>query len=191
MYWLLPRNPRLLWRRWVRLAAGQPVELSVHLACLTTVLTVTWLLARLVLPGLFPGWHTSAYWMVGAWLAMADSLAGLLHELGHAAVALAHGRRVYRIRLYGVVAEARRSAGYDAHEQLLIALAGPASHLVLAGIFFATWGLVPLDNVPLRVAVVFPAVMNLLVGAFNLLPFRSLDGGRALRALLVLALVPR
>ena len=188
-----PRDPsaRVLWRHWLRLTAGHPVELTVHPAWPLTVLTVTWLLGRFVLPSLFPGWSTAAFWLVAAWLAMADSLAGLLHELGHALVAVAHGRRVYCISLYPFAAAARRTSGHDAHEQLLIALAGPASHLLLAAVFWAIWRLLPMDNAPLRVAVGFPAITNLLVGVLNLLPIRPLDGGRALRALLVMGLLPR
>jgi Zn-dependent protease len=181
----------VLWRHWVLVPAGHRLELRVHLGCLVTIALISGLLARVVLPTLFPGWHAGVYWAVAGWIAVADSLAGLLHELGHAAVALAAGQRVYRISLYGFAAAARRSTGHAAHEQLLIALAGPLSHLLLGAVFWAIWQLAPLDNVPLRVAILFPAIMNLLVGGLNLLPVRPLDGGRVVRALAMLAMPAR
>jgi Zn-dependent protease len=161
------------------------VELAVHAGSLLTILAVTWLLACISLPILFPRWHPAAYWLVGLWIALADSLAGLLHELGHAAVAVALERRVYCITLYGFAAAARRSASSGAQEQVLIALAGPLSHLVLAGLFWSVWQALPPDDLPLRAATGLPAATNLVVGGLNLLPLRPLDGGRAVRALAI------
>ena len=169
-----------VWRRGVCVAHGQRIELAVHLGCVVTLLGVASLLAQLALPSVFPGWDITAYWMVAAWIALADSAAGLLHELGHAVVALAHGRQVYGITLYGLAAAGRRSAGRGPREQLLIALAGPLSHLLLAALFFGLWRLAPADNLPLRVAAAFPAVSNSLLSLLNLLPLRPLDGRRVL-----------
>jgi Zn-dependent protease len=170
-----------LWRRGLLLAAGRRIELAVHLGWLVTVLAITWLLAQLALPIAFPGWDATAYWWVAAWIALADSLAGLLHELGHAAASLAQGGRVYRITLYGLAAAGRRSSSPQGpREQLWIALAGPLSHIVLAVLFWGVWRLAPEDNLPLRVAAAFPAVSNTLLGILNLLPLRPLDGRRVL-----------
>jgi Zn-dependent protease len=169
-----------LWPLW--LGPGQRVELAAHLGSLITPLLVACLLAQLALPRLFPGWPVGAYWLVGAWVALVDSLAGLLHELGHAVVTLAQGGQVYRITLYGFAAAGRRSTGRGPYAQLLIALAGPMSHLVLAALFWGVWRLAPEANQPLRVAVAFPAVTNTVLGILNLLPLRPLDGRRALAA---------
>jgi Zn-dependent protease len=175
----------VLWRCWVQVGKNHRIELSLHAFFVVTLLTVTWLLALTLFPRLFPGWTPAAYWLVATAVALTDSLAGLLHELGHALVALGKGRRVYRITLYGLAAAARRSAGPTRPlDQLAIAVAGPLSHLLVASLLYAAWNLLPDDNQPLRVATGFPAFSNFIVGVLNLLPVSPLDGGRVARALI-------
>jgi Zn-dependent protease len=123
--------------------------------------------------------------LVASSVALTDSIAALAHELGHAAVAMARGRRVYRITLYGLAAAARRSSGAARpRDQFSIALAGPVSHLVVACALLCTWQLLPIDNEPLRVAAGFPAVSNFVAGLLNLVPISPLDGGRVARAVI-------
>jgi Zn-dependent protease len=142
-------------------------------------------LALALFPFIFPGWQPASYWLVAVSVAVTDSAAGLLHELGHAVAAIGKGRRVYRITLYGVAAAAGRSVGQARpRDQLAIAMAGPLSHLLLASLLWVAWNLLPDDNVPLRVATGFPAFGNFLAGLVNLLPFSPLDGGRVARALI-------
>jgi Zn-dependent protease len=169
----------------LRLGAEHYVEVDLHLGWLLTLLAVIWLLAQALLPTMFPGWLPAAYWGVAASVALMDCLAGLVHELGHALVAVAKGRRVYRISLYGLAASVRRSSGpVKPRDQLMIALAGPISHLLIGSLLWTAWQMLPYDNEPLRVAAAFPAVSNMAIGVLNLLPFQPLDGGRAARALI-------
>jgi Zn-dependent protease len=185
----LPQPISVLWHGCLRFGGARKVELSVHASFMLTLLGVTFLLAQALFPRLFPGWTPSAYWLVASAVALTDGLAGLLHELGHAAVAMAHGRRVDRITLYGLVAAVRRSSHPGRpHEQILVAMAGPASHLLLAATLWAAWQHLPVDNEPLRVAAGFPAVSNLAVAVLNLVPVLPLDGGRAARALVTVVL---
>lgn len=178
----------MLWHGWLDVGRSQRIELSLHVAWLLTVLVVTWLLGAGLLPRLFPGWASGNYWLVAAGVALIDSLAGLAHELGHAAAAIGRGRHVYSITLYGLAAAARRSAGpghgeNHPRDQLAIALAGPVSHLLVASLLLCAWNFLPIENEPLRVAAGFPAVSNFAAGLFNLLPVSPLDGARAARAL--------
>ena len=159
-----------------------------HLYLVLTVACVGGLLATLILPRFFPGWSPLTYWAVAAGVAALDGLAGLVHELGHAIVATARGRRVYRITLYGLAAAVRRARGPSRpRDQISIALAGPIGQLLLASALLAVWRLVPGDNQALRVAIGLPALTNLLMGAANLLPLYPLDGGRAATALIAVA----
>jgi Zn-dependent protease len=175
----------VLWRGRFGFGTGRRIELNLHLFFVLTMITVTWLLAMAFLPRLFPGWPPAVYWFVAVAVAVFDSVAGLLHELGHAIVALAKGRHVYRITLYGLAAAARRSGGPShPREQLAISVAGPLSHLLLASLLYTAWNLLPSDNEPLRVAAGFPAFSNFTVGLLNLVPVSPLDGGRAARALI-------
>src|SRR6266851_10120314 len=94
----------VVWRGWLRLGGNHRIELNLHVLGVLTLLGVTWLLALGFLPHVFPGWPAGVYWLVASSVALTDSLAGLVHELGHAIVAVARGRRVYHITLYGLVA---------------------------------------------------------------------------------------
>jgi Zn-dependent protease len=175
----------VVWRTRLSLGGSPKLELSLHVCFVLTLFLVTWLLGHAILPRLFPGWAPAAYWLVAVTVALIDSLAGLLHELGHAAAAIAKGRRVERITLYGLAAAARRSSGPACpRDQVAIAIAGPVSHLLVASLLLAAWSILPDDNLPLRVATGLPAVSNMAMGLFNLLPVSPLDGGRAARALI-------
>jgi Zn-dependent protease len=177
----------LVWRAGFRLGTTHKIELNLHVHFVLTMLVVSWVLALAFLPRLFPGWPPAAYWLVAMAMAVAvtDSVAGLLHELGHAVVAMANGRRVYRITLYGLAAAARRSGGPTRpRDQLAIAVAGPLSHLLIASTLLFTWSVLPHENEPLRVAAGFPAPSNFTAGLLNLVPVLPLDGGRAARAVI-------
>ncbi len=108
-------------------------------------------------------------------------LACALHELGHYAAVRLLGGRVEFLRLTCVGAEMRLSARrmLTPGRQLLAVLAGPAVNLLLAllGARAAEWAG--------ERAYLF-AGLNLALGVFNLLPVEQLDGGRALKSLLVL-----
>ncbi|MBV8715945.1 MAG: M50 family metallopeptidase [Chloroflexi bacterium] len=176
---------RVLWRGRLHLGGDQGIEVSLHIGFVLTLVTVTWLLAAALFPYLFPGWEPGLYWVVATGVALIDSFAGLAHELGHAIVAVARGRRVYHISLHGLVAAARRTAGpARPRDQFAIALAGPVSHLLVACALLCAWRLLPIDNEPLRVAMGFPAISNFAAGLLNLLPVSPLDGGRVARAVI-------
>ena len=176
---------RVLWRGWFQLGGSHRIELNLHFLWVLTVVGVTWVLALAFLPRVFPGWPAGAYWLVASSVALIDSFAGLAHELGHAAVAVARGRRVYHITLYGLAAAARRSNGpVCPRDQFAIALAGPVSHLFVAALLLCAWNFLPIENEPLRVAAGFPAISNFAAGLLNLVPISPLDGGRVARAVI-------
>jgi len=185
------RHPRrgapqsLLWSGWLHIGNHHRIELNLHVCFGLTLVAVTFLLAQACLPKLFPGWPTASYWLVGAAVAGLDGLAGLFHELGHAGVAMARGRGVSHITLYGLSAAVRRSGGPTrSSDQVLIAMAGPLSHLLVASALWVAWNALPYDNEPLRVVAGIPALSNFVAGVLNLLPVSPLDGGRAARALM-------
>ena len=107
------------------------------------------------------------------------ALAAALHELGHYLVIRLFGGRVTVLRLTCVGAEmvlsARRPLSVPG--QLCAALAGPAVNLALA---FSAAQLASGDR-----SFLF-AGLNLALALFNLLPAAQLDGGRALRCVLLL-----
>jgi Zn-dependent protease len=108
----------------------------------------------------------------------------LVHELAHALVAQARGIRVQDITLFlfGGATRARvESRGPG--DEFLIALVGPLTSGLLAGLFGITAGLGrDVLSRPLAGTLGHLAWTNLVLAAFNLVPGFPLDGGRLLRA---------
>jgi Zn-dependent protease/predicted transcriptional regulator len=120
----------------------------------------------------------------------------VLHELGHAAMALRFGVRTREIVLYPFGGIARLDRLPTGIGELCIALAGPAVNVVLAvalvfGLLVSGAGLVPGERLLTIVDVVRQlAFVNIALVLFNLLPAFPMDGGRVLRAALSLVLSP-
>jgi Zn-dependent protease/CBS domain-containing protein len=115
----------------------------------------------------------------------------LLHELGHVAVSKRYGIATIEVVMFPIGGLARLERLPKPHEELWIALAGPAVNVLIAGGIYAWLGwandirnlgelVVPTDrNLLQRIA-----FGNLILAAFNMLPAFPMDGGRVLRALL-------
>lgn len=120
-----------------------------------------------------------------AWLNYCDTqnllpaalCAAAAHELGHLAAIYTVGGKVSRLRLTAAGAELQMEVGLSYGRELLCALAGPLTSLLLA-FWAAQLG-----------AVVF-AGLNFALGLFNLLPLSMLDGGRVLACFLSQLLGP-
>lgn len=122
----------------------------------------------------------------------------LLHELGHAFVAMRRGVRISSIQLwiFGGVARMERDADSPATE-FQIAIAGPLVTLVIAlvlgiaGIAAAGWtnfseAMQADSNTPVSGGLAMLAWLtsiNVLLLVFNLLPAFPMDGGRVARAI--------
>ncbi len=116
----------------------------------------------------------------------------LLHELGHAIAARYFCVPVHDIVLLPIGGAARleRLPNF-AHQEAVVALAGPAVNLLIALVLLPSLFIWPqhewypwLDNYTWRSGIVCLAIFNGLVCIFNLLPLFPLDGGRLLRATL-------
>jgi len=108
----------------------------------------------------------------------------LVHELAHALVSQARGIRVQDITLFlfGGATRARvESSGPG--DEFLIAVVGPLTSGILAGLFGIVAGL-GRDVLPRPLAgtLGYLAWVNLLLAGFNLVPGFPLDGGRLLRS---------
>jgi len=110
----------------------------------------------------------------------------LVHELAHAVVAQARGIRVQDITLFlfgGATRAKVESRGPG--DEFLIALVGPLTSGLLAGLFGIVTGLGrDVLSRPLAGTFGYLAWTNLLLAGFNLVPGFPLDGGRLLRAAL-------
>jgi Zn-dependent protease/CBS domain-containing protein len=117
----------------------------------------------------------------------------LLHELSHALTAKRFGIPTRDILLLPIGGISRmEQMPTNPRQELIVALAGPALNLTLAGLLFLvlapgtrTAGLAPTSWVAGQLLVkLFWANVSLAV--FNLLPAFPMDGGRVLRAILTL-----
>ncbi|PDW04297.1 site-2 protease family protein [Candidatus Viridilinea mediisalina] len=120
-------------------------------------------------------------------MALLIGVAIVLHELGHALVALRLLVPVHSITLFafGGVAEVERDAP-SPQAELAIAIAGPAVSLLLAlasGLIWWSYGGVA-AVAPVALLAAHFAVANGMMAIFNLLPGYPMDGGRVLRAAL-------
>ncbi len=117
----------------------------------------------------------------------------LLHELGHALVAKAHGIQTKHITLYPFGGIAAITSQPPPKAELLIALAGPLVNLAIASLMYV-WIEVPpltsLKDTPPNFAARL-LFTNFGLAIFNLLPALPMDGGRVLRAILGLLEVRR
>jgi Zn-dependent protease/CBS domain-containing protein len=108
----------------------------------------------------------------------------LVHELAHAWVSEARGIRVQDITLFLFGGATRaRVESRGPRDEFLIALVGPLTSGVLAGLFGILAGLgSDLLSRPLAGTFGYLAWTNLLLAGFNLVPGFPLDGGRLLRS---------
>jgi Zn-dependent protease/CBS domain-containing protein len=114
----------------------------------------------------------------------------LVHEICHALVARLYGLRTSEIVMFPIGGLSRLEGQPKPRQELPIALAGPASNLVIGLVLLATQhDFLPLAtlNVPTDANLIERIAMgNLLLGLFNLLPAYPMDGGRILRSLIAL-----
>ena len=145
---------------------------------------LTWMLAVSYYPIEFRNWSTGgilADWFCNCGPAF---LSVLIHEVGHSVVAKRYGLPVPRITLFlfGGVSQLDAEPA-SASAEFWIAIVGPLLSFALAAFF---WKMEPLvaSFQPLFAVVKYLALLNLVLGIFNLIPGFPLDGGRILRAIL-------
>jgi len=159
------------------------IDLAVHPSWLVIAFLLTFSLADAFFPRLIPGWSTGQYWLLGVGTAFLFFASVLAHEFSHAVVARRLGLKVAGITLFIFGgATTIETDSRSARDEALIALAGPASSLIIGAALLGIGALVPQPEV--RAIVGWLGVINLVLGAFNLVPGYPMDGGRVLRAIL-------
>ena len=160
---------------------GIPIDLDY--SWFLIALLITWILAVNYYPADVPGGTTFQYWMMGAGTALLFFGCIVLHELAHSVVALRYKIPVQRITLF-IFGGVSQIAGEppNAPAEFLIAIAGPLTSFALAAVFFFLEQ--PLVGIaPFLAVAKYLALINGVLGLFNLIPGFPLDGGRVFRAI--------
>ena len=107
----------------------------------------------------------------------------LIHEMSHSLVARRRGTSVKRITLFifGGMAQIEKEPETP-YSEFIMAIAGPAASFVMGIIFGVVW-IFTVNIAPVREPVKYLAIINIMLGVFNMLPGYPLDGGRVLRSI--------
>jgi Zn-dependent protease len=154
--------------------AGVPVYLAYSwfvIAAITVVFYGPVIIDR------FPGIGNWGY-LAGLAVALLLAVSVLLHEIAHALSARAFGWPTEKIvlNLWGGHTQFENFTASPGRS-VIVALAGPASNFVIAGIMWAVTSTGMLSGIPRMLADIL-MLANLVIGIFNVLPGMPLDGGR-------------
>jgi len=123
----------------------------------------------------------------GLIMALALFISVLLHELAHSLVAQKHGIVINNITLmlFGGVAHLEEEGLEDPKKEVLIAMVGPLTSLLIGAVLLITISIYSFQFFPdLRVMGIYLGQINIFLAFFNLIPAFPTDGGRILRSLL-------
>jgi Zn-dependent protease/predicted transcriptional regulator len=159
------------------------IEISIHW---TFLLLIAWIVVS--------SWQAGQSIVTIGWSILFVSsifVCVILHELGHAMMALRFNIKTRSIVLYPIGGIARlETIPKKSREELLVALAGPAVNLAIAGLLYPLSDsslLNSAESLNITNSAIFITsfvVVNFWLATFNLIPAFPMDGGRVLRALL-------
>ena len=168
----------------VQIARVIGIPIYLHFSWLIIFGLIVWTLSTGYFPAQYPDLPASSYWAKGLVASLLFFVSIVLHELGHAVVALRHGLRTRSITLFifGGVAQLEKDPK-DGRSEFWMAAAGPLVSLALAGLFY-TCATLPFVNPSAAAVAKYLALINLILALFNLVPAFPMDGGRLLRGAL-------
>jgi Zn-dependent protease/CBS domain-containing protein len=145
----------------------------------------TWIMASYYFPSGNPHWPKWQYWVVGAITSILFFASVLGHELAHSVVAISQGEKVRRITLFilGGVAQITEEPK-EASKEFFMAFVGPLTSFAIAVVCYGLFFMLRPVSEPSAAIFRYLAFINVLLGAFNLLPGFPMDGGRVLRSII-------
>ena len=160
------------------------IPIKIHYTLWLVFILITWSLAYGYMPRQYPGLSTVTYWAIGLASAVILFASILVHELSHSYVAKKNGLPIARITLFffGGVSEMTEEPR-DPGLEVRMAAAGPLMSYLIAGVLAASWYVGKLAGAPVAVIAIlgYAALINAILGTFNLIPAFPLDGGRVFR----------
>jgi Zn-dependent protease len=160
------------------------IPIRIHYTLWLVFVLIAWTLAYGYMPHQYPGLSTVTYWMIGIASAFVLFASVLIHELSHSYIAKKNGLPIARITLFffGGVSEMSEEP-HDAKLEVRMAAAGPLMSFVIAAVLGGLWWITRVAALPIALTATlgYGALINAVLGGFNLLPAFPLDGGRVLR----------
>jgi Zn-dependent protease/predicted transcriptional regulator len=161
------------------------IDIFVHVSWLIIFILLIWSLATGWFAVLYPGWSATTYWIVSILAALLLFVSVLLHELAHSLVARLRGLPVKNITLFifgGIsdIEQEPKSAGIE----FQMSFVGPVVSLLIGALSYLLLIVIRAGKTPLAAILGYLAVMNVILGLFNLVPGFPLDGGRVLRSII-------
>ncbi len=171
----------------IRLGRIFGLEISFNWSLILVFFLIAWTMATEVLPSAVPNQSSEAYWASGLVGAVVFYGCLLAHEISHALMARRKGVRVDGITLwlFGGVTQLLGEPT-SAKDEALITVVGPLTSLLIAAIAFGLTAVMSSVGAPALPTnlVAWLAILNLVLGLFNLVPAIPLDGGRLLSSLI-------
>jgi len=168
----------------VRLGKIMGIPVTIHYTLWFVFILIAWSLAYGYMPSQYPGLGVVTYWAIGIVSAVILFASVLVHELSHSYIAKKNGLPIARITLFffGGVSEMTEEPK-DPGLEVRMAAAGPLMSFLIAGVLGALWYLTRLASAPVAVTATlgYGALINAILGVFNLVPAFPLDGGRVFR----------
>src|SRR5919112_2104623 len=125
----------------LQIAKVKGIPIKLHFTLAIVFVLIAWTLAVSYMPLLYTGLPQSAYWTMGILGGIILFISVLLHELSHSIVAKRYGFKVRQIILFvfGGVSDIQDEPREDYKKEFTIAIVGPISSFVLAGLFAIVW----------------------------------------------------
>jgi Zn-dependent protease/CBS domain-containing protein len=166
----------------VRLFTIRGIQVGIHVSWLIIFVLLTWSLAVGYFPSAIPGVEATLAWVLAVVASILLFTSVLIHELAHSFVAKSRGLEVSSITLFifGGVSNLA-SEPQSARTEFWVAVVGPITSFVIAAVSFGIALVMPTDE--LQALFGYLAIVNALLGGFNLIPGFPLDGGRVLRSI--------
>lgn len=161
------------------------IDINVHISWLIILVFLTFSLATGWFPITYPGSSTAIYYLLGLIASILLFASVLLHELAHSFVARSRGLHVRNIVLFifGGVSNIEQEPQTPGVE-FSMAFVGPLVSLLIGAVCYGLFFLVRGTHSLFVPILSYLALMNIILGIFNLLPGFPLDGGRVLRSII-------
>jgi Zn-dependent protease/CBS domain-containing protein len=160
------------------------IDVGVHPSWFLIFGLVTWSLATGYFPFALRDADDATHWILGVLSALLLFGSVLVHELAHSLVAKAQGLDAKSITLFIFGGVSNLSAESPRPRvEFTVAVVGPLSSFAIGGLAWLGATASPVGSAP-EAVLGYLAIVNALLGAFNLIPGFPLDGGRVFRSII-------